>query len=162
MRQTIVLSVLSALVVCVSGLPAAQQGLGPCELIPAAEIAKFLGAAAVQLDSVNTGTNEFTKVALCSWMVDPKDPRGVTVKLRQAESADETEAALLGARIDEGLTLDKMEALPGVGAGAWYAPWADGSGSTVIARKGAQVVTVTGTVPKATALAMAKTAVGRM
>jgi hypothetical protein len=160
-RQTRIISILTLSVLCAGGLQTAQ-GHGPCALIPAAEVAKFMGVPTVQLDSVNTGTNEFTKVELCSWMVDPNDPRGVTVKLRRTASADETEAALLGARIDEQLTLDKMATVPGIGDEAWYAPWGDGSGSTVIARKGALVLTVTGTVPKATALAMAKTAAGRM
>jgi hypothetical protein len=135
---------------------------GPCEVLPAVEVAKLLAVATVELDSVNTGTNELTGVELCSWYVDPRDPRGVTVKLRRATSADDSEALLAGARIDEQVTLDKMEAVTGLGDDAHYADWADGSGGTLIARRGSVVLTITGTVKMADAVTAAKQALSRL
>ena len=135
---------------------------GPCEVLPAVEAAKLLAVPTVQLDSVNTGTNELTGVELCSWYVDPRDPRGVTVKLRRAKSADETEALLAGARIDEQVTLDRMEAVSGLGDDAHYADWADGSGGTLIARRGSVVLTITGTVKRTDAVTAAKQALSRL
>ncbi len=40
---------------------------GPCEVLPAVEVATLLAVPNVQLDSVNTGTNDLTGVELCSW-----------------------------------------------------------------------------------------------
>jgi hypothetical protein len=135
---------------------------GPCEVLPAVEVARLLSVPNVQLDSINTGTNELTGVELCSWYVDPRDPRGVTVKLRRAKAVDETEALLAGARIDEQVTLDKMEEVSGLGDGAHYADWADGSGGTLIARRGSVVLTITGTVKRAAAVTAAKQALSRL
>jgi hypothetical protein len=135
---------------------------GPCEVLPAVEVAKLLAVPTVQLDSVNTGTNELTGVELCSWYVDSRDPRGVTVKLRRAESADETEALLAGAQIDEQVTLERMEAVRGLGDDAHYADWADGSGGTLIARRGSVVLTITGTLKRADAVTAARQALGRL
>jgi hypothetical protein len=157
LRGFLVVPVLTASLVAARATPP-----GPCEILPPVDVATLLAVPSVQLDSVNTGTNELTGVELCSWYVDPRDPRGVTVKLRRAKSADETEAVLAGARIDEQLTLDKMEAVRGLGDGAHYADWADGSGGTVIARRGSVVLTITGTVKRAAVLAAANQALGRL
>ncbi len=84
------------------------------------------------------------------------------MKLRRAKSADETEALLAGARIDEQVTLDRMEAVSDLGDGAHYADWADGSGGTLIARRGSVVLTITGTMKRAAAVTAAKQALGRL
>ncbi|MGH7526994.1 MAG: hypothetical protein ACREMX_09855 [Gemmatimonadales bacterium] len=155
---------IAASLACAAASPlAAQQGRrGPCDLLSAAEVAKFLSVPAVQVDSVNTGTNEFTGVELCSWFVELRDPRGLTVRLRREKSAEDTTVLLLAARMEDEFSQRKVEPIAGLGEEAQYADWLDGSGGTVIVRSGPNVVTLTGTISKATAIAMAKTAVPRL
>jgi hypothetical protein len=86
----------------------------------------------------------------------------VTAKLRRAKAADETDAVLAGARIDEQVTLDKMEDVSDLGDSAHYADWTDGSGGTLIARRGSVVLTITGTVKRAAVLTAAKQALSRL
>jgi hypothetical protein len=86
----------------------------------------------------------------------------VAVKLRRAKSPEETAILMSAARVDEEMTLDRAQAVPGLGDEAQYAGHPDGKGGTILVRKGASVVTITGSISKPTAIAMAKAALARL
>ncbi|HEX2451588.1 MAG TPA: hypothetical protein VHJ69_10615, partial [Gemmatimonadales bacterium] len=121
-RPIVAGAIAAALLGSAASRSAAHQSSYPaCALVSAAEIAKFLSVPAVQLDSVNSGRNDFSGVELCSWYVALRDPRGVSVKLRLAKSADETAALVVGARIDDEFDRDKAENIAGLGDEAQWA-----------------------------------------
>ncbi len=164
MYRPIVAWRIAASLACAAAPPlAAQQSPYPaCDLLSAAEVAKFLSVAAVQVDSVNTGKNEFSGVELCSWYVSLRDPRGLTVRLRRGKSTEDTPVLLIAARMEEESFAGKVETVAGLGDEAQYADWLDGSGGAIIVRSGAKVVTFTGTISKAAAVALAKAALPRL
>ena len=52
--------------------------------------------------------------------------------------------------------------IPGLGDEARYADWLDKSGGTIIVRSGRSVVTITGTISKTAAVALAKLPLPRL
>jgi hypothetical protein len=132
------------------------------ELFSTAEVAKFLAAPAVQIDSINSGKNELTGVDFCSYFVTEKDPRGVMLKLRRGASADDAMLSMISARAEDEFVERKPEVLAGIGDEAQYLDYSDGRGGTIIVRSGPNVVTFTGTISKATGIAIARLAVPRL
>jgi len=134
-----------------------------CELLSAAEVAQFLGAPSVRIDSINSGNNQLTQVDFCSWYVKEGQSEGLQVKLRRRPSRDEAPVAMIAARVDDGFSDQRpAEAIPGIGEEAQYLGYPDGQGGTIIVRQGTSVVTLTGSPAKATLVAMAKLVAPRL
>ena len=111
-----------------------------CELLSAAEVARFLSAPSVRIDSINSGNNELTHVDFCSWYVKEGQSEGLMVKLRRRASRDEAPVAMIAARLDDGFSGQRLpEAIPGVGEEAQYLGYPDGKGGTIIVRQGTSV-----------------------
>lgn len=137
--------------------------LNACELLSTAEVAAFLKAPSVQIDSLNSGKNQNTNVDFCSWFVKAGESEGVMLKLRRAASSEETPVALIAARGDEDFpSPPQPTSIAGVGDEALYRDYADGKGGTVIVRRGPAVVTLIGSASKETLVAMAKLVVQRL
>ena len=134
-----------------------------CELLSTAEVAAFLRVPAVQIDSLNSGMNELTKVDFCSWFVHPGESQGVMLKLRRAASPDEVPPAFIAAKVDEEMSPPAEPAsIPGVGEEALYLPYADGTGGTIVVRQRASVVTLIGSASKETLASMARKVLPRL
>ena len=134
-----------------------------CDLLSMAEVAGFLRVAAVQIDSLNSGMNDFTKVDLCSWFVHAGESQGVMLKVRQATPPDEVLAAFSAAKVDEELNPPaELVSIPGLGDEAQYLSYADGTGGTIVVRQRASVVTLIGSASKETLAAMARKVLSRL
>lgn len=82
---------------------------------------------------------------LCSWFVQYHAP-----------------VLVIATRIDDEFDRDHAAAIPGLGDEAQYADSLDKSGGTIIVRSGRSVVTITGTISKTAAVALAKLALPRL
>jgi hypothetical protein len=157
----------------VAGVSASTPSLGAvmaprdprtaCELLSMAEVAAFLRVPAVQIDSLNSGMNELTKVDVCSWFVHAGENQGVMLKLRRAPSADEVLPSFSAAEVDEQMSPPaEPTSIPGIGEEALYLAYADGTGGTIVVRQRATVVTIIGSASKEMLAAMAKKVLPRL
>lgn len=145
------------------GVASAGDQRTACELLSTAEVAAFLGVPAVQIDSLNSGKNEFTNVDFCSWFVRAGESQGVMLKLRRAGSPDGVLPAFVAAKVDEELSPPaKPASIAGVGEEALYLPYADATGGTIVVRQHASVVTIIGSASKETLASMARKVLPRL
>lgn len=138
-----------------------------CEVFAPAEIASFLKVPEVRKDDLNSGKNQFTGVDLCNWYVKEGSPEGIGVTLRTAAPDDEggrmsAFSAAKGDAVEHDVKRSQDAQTVAAGDEAVYSPYAVPPGGSIVVRVGSTIVTMTGTAPKDTLLAMAKLAAERM
>jgi hypothetical protein len=133
-----------------------------CTLFSAAEMAAFLKSPSAQIDEVNSGVHAFTKTDMCNWFIRQNDPHGLTLKIREGKDANEAELVLFSAAAsDEEFSFTDGTPIR-LGDQAVYKAYGDGTGGTVIARKGKIVFTVTGSAQPEVLITCVTQALGRL
>ncbi len=158
--------------------PAAQtqKPLIACRLLTFDEVARFSGGAPVEIDPKQSGEDDSDGSSSCTWQV--KGGKLPPVVILTVENGDTPGAGerVLGTKPAEGrvaakFSLRKMQAfgnpppptaVPGLGDEALYRDFERVKGGALLVRRGAQIVTFSGSVHKDAYIALARLVLQRI